>query len=308
MQDKLHFSLNAVRAFTVAAKHLNLSFAAAELGVTPSAVSHQIKKLEYDLGTPLFLRGNNSISLTAAGHRLFEDAGSGIAVIDRSAEALSRDANEIVIRVSVTLAVRWLIPALEKFKQRYPLARVRMETSHLADVTLGQSADAAVTYRRVGDENQQGELLLRDFSRPVLSPNLLASSGYGGRYDIGKMPALKCTEDNWDWRVWADRVNLAETVIKIAHEFDTDDAALKAAVAGFGMVLAPALTTRMETDAGTLVALPGFEPIEIGRYHLLIGPRRDGMVSRFRKWILAEMAEASAPNPTVGREANLISE
>lgn len=295
MQHGSRFSLNAVRVFTVAAKHMSISIAAAELGVTPSAVSHQIKKLEYDLGTPLFLRGNNSIRLTEAGHRIFEDSVAGIAVIDRSAEALSRDANEIVICVSVTLAVRWLIPALEKFKRHYPSARVRVETSHLADIPLGQSADAAVTYRRVDDENQGGELLLRDFSRPVLSPPLLASSGYLGRDDIGKIPALKCTEDNWDWRIWADRMNVAGTDIRIVHEFDTDDAALHAAVAGFGMVLAPALMTKTEIGTGTLIALPGFEPIEIGRYHLLVGPRRDGMVNRFRKWILAEMADASAP-------------
>ena len=286
MQTKIHFSLSAVRAFTVAAKHLSLSTAAAE-----------IKKLEHDLGTPLFLRGNNSICLTEVGHRFFEDAVTGIAVIDRSVEALSRDANEVVICVSVTLAVRWLIPALEKFKRRYPTARVRVETSHLADFPLGQSADAAVTYRRVDDQNQRGELLLRDFSRPVLSPTLLASTGYLGRDDIGKIPALKCTEDNWDWRIWADRMNVAEEDIRIMHEFDTDDAALHAAAAGLGMVLAPALTTKTEIGTGTLIALPGFEPMEIGRYHLLVGPRCDGMANRFRKWILAEMADESAPGP-----------
>jgi len=288
MQNRL--SLNAVRVFTVAAQHRSIALASAELGVTPSAVSHQIKRLETDLGIRLFARSNNAIGLTEEGRRFHEDAAAAIAMIDRSAESLRRNANEIVIRVSMSIAVRWLIPALEGFKHHFPAARVRVESVHLAKATLGASADMAISYQRTGSGAGEGELLAGDFSRPVLSPALLGVSGYRECGDIERVPALQCTRENWDWKMWADRLGLAGDAVRIAHEFDTDDAALHAAVAGLGMVLAPALMTRTEIAAGTLVELPGFEPVELGSYRLIVRTEPNRMVRNFRDWLRTELS------------------
>lgn len=288
MQNRV--SLNAVRVFTVAAHHRSIALAGAELGVTPSAVSHQIKRLELDLGIKLFTRRNNAIGLTEEGRRLHEDATAAIAMIDRSAESLRRNANEIIIRVSMSIAVRWLIPALEGFKRRYPEARVRVESLHLGQATLGSSADMAISYHRAGSGEVEGELLAGDFSRPVLSPTLLAASGYHGRQDIARVPALKCTRENWDWQMWAARNGFAADAVRIAHEFDTDDAALHAAVAGLGMVLAPALMTRTEIASGALVELPGFEPVELGSYRLILRTVPSRMARNFRDWLKLELS------------------
>lgn len=290
MQEQVRISLNAVRVFTTAARHGSIAAAAKELNVSASAVSHQIKKLEADLGTSLFVRSNNSITLTDTGRRFFEDSISGIAVINRSAQTLIRMAEQIVVRVSVDVAVRWFVSALEDFKSRHPEARVRVDTTHAFDAPLSPTEDAAIVYRRSHDDSGKGELLLRDFSRPVVAPALLAACGYHGPEDIGKLPALQCTEDLWDWRLWAKQMGLKEATIRIAHEFDLDDAAIRAACAGLGMVLAPRLTTRSEIEAGTLVALPGFEAIEMGRYYLLLGPRDGGIVGEFRSWLLEIMS------------------
>ena len=288
MQNRL--SLNAVRVFTVAAHHRSIALASAELGVTPSAVSHQIKKLELDLGIRLFARSNNAIGLTEEGRRFQDDATAAIAMIERSADVLRRNANEIVIRVSVSIAVRWLIPALEGFKRHFPTARVRVESVHLAKAVLGGSADMAITYERAGSGSGEGELLAGDFSRPVLSPVLLRSSGYAEPKDIERVPALKCARENWDWKMWVEKFGFAEHAVHIAHEFDTDDAALHAAVAGLGMVLAPALMTRREIAAGTLVELPGFEPIELGSYRLILRNEPSRMVRNFRDWLRKELS------------------
>ena len=293
MQNGHRLSLNAVRIFTVAARHRSIALASAELGVTPSAVSHQIKKLELDLGIRLFARSNNAVELTEDGLRFHEDAAAAIAMIDRSAEQLTRNANEIVIRVSMSIAVRWLIPSLEGFRHHYPAARVRVESVHLTRATLGSSADMAISYRRDGTIGEEGELLAGDFSRPVLSPALLAVSRYRGPADIDRVPALKCTTENWDWKMWADRLRIAQSAIRIAHEFDTDDAALHAAVAGLGMVLAPALMTKAEIASGTLVELPGFEPVELGSYRLIVRTEPNRMVRNFRDWLRKEVAEPS---------------
>lgn len=290
MQGRPRLSLNAVRIFTVAARHRSIALASAELGVTPSAVSHQIRKLETDLGIRLFTRSNNSIALTAEGRRFHEDATAAIAMIDRSADTLTRNANEIVIRVSTSIAVRWLIPALEGFRRHYPAARVRVESIHLSKVTLGASADMAISYQRAGSAEEEGELLAGDFSRPVLSPALLAAANYRQPADIAHVPALKCATENWDWKRWAHAFAIPQDRIRIAYEFDTDDAALHAAAAGLGMVLAPALLTRTEVRAGTLVELPGFRPVELGAYRLLVRAEPNRMVRHFRDWLKKEIS------------------
>ena len=289
MQNKTRLSLNAVRIFTVVARHRSIALAAAELGVTASAVSHQIKKLEGDLGIRLFSRRNNAIDLTEEGRRFQDDATAAIAMIDRAADSLTRNANEIVVRASMTIAVRWLIPALEGFKSLWPGARIRVESVHLSKVTLGSSADIAISYQRAGASDNEGEFLAGDFSRPVLSPGLLAALDYRGPADIARVPALQCARENWDWKMWAGQLGMDADRIAIAHAFDTDDAALHAAAAGLGMVLAPALMIRREVRAGTLTELPGFDPVELGNFRLLVRTEPGRLVRQFRDWLRKEM-------------------
>lgn len=294
MQPRSRVSLNAVRVFTVAAQSRSIALAAEELSVTPGAVSHQIKRLETELGVRLFHRRNNSIELTEEGRRLNEDCAAAIAIIDRTVGRLRRDANEIVIRVSMSLGVRWLIPALESFNKLYPAARVRIETANVSKATLGDSADIAIYYQRAGTEGGAGEVLATDLSRPVLSPMLLRASGFLSSGRLRDIPALKCAAGNWDWKLWAGRLGLPADEIAIAHEFDTDDAAIRAAAAGLGMVLSTTLLTTGEIRAGTLVALPGFAPAELGCYRLLMHPQPGRMARNFRDWLRKEISGANA--------------
>ncbi len=285
-------SLNAVRVFALVAKHESISDAAMELNLTSSAVSHQIKSLELSLAMPLFVRRSNSISLTDTGQVFWTQVRPGIEMVDHAVQQVVRDANELTIRIGTTLAVRWLIPALEEFKTQHPQARIRVETSHLTDVTLGQSADLAITYRPHGKYRGEGELLMTDFCRPVVASSLLEKVGYSGSQDVCNIPALLCTEDNWDWSLWATKMAVPLNELSFSDQFDIDDAAIRAASAGLGMTLAPTLVTQTEIDAGVLVALPGFAPVELGRYYLLHGPRRGGIVGRFRKWLVSSIADA----------------
>lgn len=288
MQNKRNVSLNAVRVFVLTARHLSIVQAAAEIGVTPSAVSHQLKKLEGELGVALFKRSHNFLDLTDAGRRFHDDAAAAIAAIDRSAEALSRDQNEIVVRVSISLAVRWLIPALERFKALNPAARVRVETKTGSNISLG-SGDLAISYHRAGTSPADGEWLAADMSRPVASPALLAACGYVGAADLEKVPALQCAVDNWDWTLWTRTLGVERSAIQIQHVFDTDDAALHAATAGLGMVLAPSFLTEREIRSGGLVVLPGFGPVDLGHYRVVFQRHENRMTRKFRKWLGEEM-------------------
>lgn len=140
--------LNAVRVFEAAARRGSLKAAAEELGVTASAVSHQVRHLEEGLGVRLFARSNNAIELTAEGARFAAATAPALDIIAAAASALQRDANEVFVRASVSLALRWLIPRLGRFRQAHPSIRVRLETpvSAMAD---HDDIDLVIGYTRI---------------------------------------------------------------------------------------------------------------------------------------------------------------
>jgi LysR family transcriptional regulator, glycine cleavage system transcriptional activator len=266
MQTRSRVSLNAIRVFVVVARTGSLMAAGEELGVTAGAVSHQIKKLEDELGVQFFRRGHNSVSLTDAGTRFYQEVAPAIALIERSADAMHRDENEISVLASMSFALRWLIPSLDRFRAICPDARVRVETSAYQTFPAIPAADVSIRYVRAGEEIEGWQPLCADVSRPVVSPAVLARHGDGRELALSKIPALRCAAGNWDWKLWCGTIGVSIADLTFVHEFDTDDAALHACVAGLGMVLAPPLLTARETQSGALVALPGYPPVEIGSY------------------------------------------
>ena len=84
-------------------------------------------------------------------------------------------------------------------------------------------------------------------------------------------------------------LHIERDAIQIQHVFDTDDAALHAATAGLGMVLAPAFLTEREIRSGGLVALPGFGPVDLGHYRVVFQRHENRMTRKFRKWLGEEM-------------------
>lgn len=285
MQIGARISLNAIRVFTTVARTGSLTTAGAELGVTPGAVSHQLKKLEDGLRVTLFRRGNNSVTLTDIGEGFYQKVAPAIGLIEHSAEALSRDENEITVQASMSLAVRWLIPALDRFRAICPKARVRVETSSTPEGFAAVSvADVSIQYFRDIEPVTEGwELLGRDLGRPVASLALLAKNLERRE----PLPALICAAGNWDWKLWCEKTGVSLAEMFFAHEFDTDDAALHACVAGLGMVLAPPILIAKEMRSGALVPVPGYGPAEIGSYRY---QRRSEsrVVRQFCTWIHAE--------------------
>lgn len=288
MQDKHRISLNAVRVFAIAARKGSLTAAGVELGVTSGAVSHQLKKLEDELGVSFFHRGNNTVSLTDAGRRFYQEVAPAIALIERSAAALYRDENEIGVHATTSLALRWLIPSLERFRTLCPQVRVRVETSSARRFPTVPDTDISIRYFRNGEAADGWEFLARDLRRPVVSPRLLKQDGQGLAIAVPNMPILQCCVDNWDWRLWCDVFDVAPTELHFAHAFDTDDAALLACVAGLGVMLAPTILTGRELTSGALVTIRGYDPVETGTYRY----RRQSesrAARQFCNWMDAEL-------------------
>src|SRR5688572_16533681 len=123
--------LNALRAFESAARSLSFQAAAAQLFVTPAAVSHQVKRLEEYLGVKLFQRGHRSVELTAEGEALATSLGELFGLLDL---ALDRATAPVVadLRVSTmeSFAAKWLAPRLHRFHRDYADLKVRIETGN----------------------------------------------------------------------------------------------------------------------------------------------------------------------------------
>ena len=129
--------LNALKAFEAAARHLSVKKAAAELSVTPAAVSHQIKALEDYLGLPLFHRHNRALELTEAARACLPKLREGFDNLAQAVERLRahRGGGMLTVSAAPSFAARWLMPRLHRFLEAYPDIDVRVSAR------LRQSAD-----------------------------------------------------------------------------------------------------------------------------------------------------------------------
>ncbi len=116
-------SLNALRTFEAAARHLSFSAAAEELGITPSAVSHQIRTLEESLSARLFVRLNPGMTLTEEGRLLLRGVEAGfLKLVDATDHVRQRTRRRILTICAPTpVASFWLLPRMPAFAERFPI-------------------------------------------------------------------------------------------------------------------------------------------------------------------------------------------
>lgn len=283
MQNSRQVSLNGVRIFALVAETRSIKQAAQGLGVTPGAVSRQIRNLELTMGVSLFERGNNTISLTPAGETFFQHSHPALHSLDRSIAFAMSDGRELSILASTTLATRWLIPRLHAFRNAHPDIIVKVETSGSQLQTLAHRADLSLGYVPLNDPLRGAEILFQDMCRPYVSPRLL--SGDGSFADFTHIPALRCTDSNWDWELWLRNAGLGAAQLDISGQFDLDDAAIRAAIAGLGMVLSSEFIIQDDLEAGTLCAVPNTPSVLLGHYTLTLTAPASHAANVFAKWL-----------------------
>ncbi|MCA3861454.1 MAG: LysR family transcriptional regulator, partial [Burkholderia sp.] len=168
----------ALRTFDAAARHLNFSRAADEVGLTPAAVSHQIKEIEAQLGMELFVRTSRSIRLTPAGVVLAAAAADALAGLQHAtarARRIAREQTELRVSVGARFATHWLLPRLPRFKAAHPALELTFDiTDRLRDFD-GDDVDVAI---RFGTGRYRDACTQRLFGTSVVaicSPALLSA-------------------------------------------------------------------------------------------------------------------------------------
>ncbi len=288
--------LNALRAFEAAARHLSFSRAAAELNVTPAAISHQIKQLEESLQVQLFRRRTRSILLTEAGQACLPPMRDGFDLLARGVEAaLSHGASGVLsVTAAPSFASKWLVPRLEQFAEAHPDISVRISAGMgLADFRA-DDIDVGV---RFGAGDYPGLLAHKIFdeeSTPLCSPALLARGE--PLHDPSDLRRFTLIHDDsgprnpmaLDWATWLRTAGADGVDPTRGLRFDHADHALQAAIDGAGVVLGRMSLAARDIAEGRLVR-PFDLTIPLGfAYYVVYPAANDGVpkVQLFRDWVL----------------------
>lgn len=252
-------SLNGLRAFECAARHMSFTRAAEELNVTQTAISHQIRRLEDELGVRLFMRLKDGLALTEEGNAYLPGIRSAFLELRYSTEKLLESSNNSVLTIStlVSVASKWLLPRLPSFREAHPQIDVRISAStEWVDFRKG-GIDAAIRY---GDGNWPGlraDWLMSDEIFPVCSPRLLTGDKpLNTPVDLAHHPLLQVsgvTANDWnDWLHAAGQPPLTAKGPRLT--FDLAMMAVQAAIDGQGVCIGRSTYVDDDLRAGRLVA------------------------------------------------------
>lgn len=284
--------LHALRAFEAAARHLSFKLAAAELHVTPAAISHQIKALEGELGIRLFHRMTREIRLSEEGHALAPGLREGF---DRLAGAVERVAHAparttFALSAMTTITMAWLVPRLPRFQARHPDIEVRVTSSNKLVDFAREEFDGALRHGTGGWRGLAQHKLFEHLLTPFVTPEL------AGRLrrpaDLAGMPLLHAEGDN-EWEVWLAAAGLERMPPKRGPTFDSTRICLEAATRGLGVAIADPMMNADLIATGALV-----QPFDIvastGRAYWFVYPQpfaeRPKIVA-FRRWLEDEVRD-----------------
>lgn len=165
--------LNALRAFEAAARCLSFQTAAAQLFVTPAAVSHQVKRLEAYLGVELFQRGHRSVELTAEGETLAKSLSEAFGLLDLAVDrAAAPTTTHLSVSMMESFAAKWLASRLHRFHRDCPDLKVRIETGNELSGLARGGIDVAIRYGPGGYTDVCAEHLMDAPVFPVCAPSL----------------------------------------------------------------------------------------------------------------------------------------
>jgi LysR family glycine cleavage system transcriptional activator len=281
--------LTALRTFEAAARHQNFSRAGDELHITHSAISHQMRALERELGVALFHRGGRGVQLTEPGRTLAAAVRGALDRIARGVETVrERRHRALTVSVLPAFATHWLIPRLADFDRRHPDIDINIRASPLLIDFTNEDVDLAVRYGGGQWPGVHAVPLADEEVFPVCSP----------RFNDGRLPKtlgqlarsrlLHTPLQPWD--EWFGALGVESPAPRRGMTFAETDILLRAAIGGLGIALSRRLLAQPELDAGRLVR-PVPQTVRAERsyyivYSAHIEPSQH--LAIFRDWLLEQ--------------------
>ncbi len=297
-------SLNGLRAFEASARHMSFTHAAAELNVTQTAISHQIRRLEDQLGLKLFIRQNRALALTREAEDYLPAVRAAFDDLRRATTRLLRTDPDgrMTISTTASLATKWLVSRVAAFQDANPGLEVRITTSaHLVDFRR-EEVDMAVRYGRGNWPGLRADWLMADRLFPVCAPALLSGAEPLRKpADLARHTLLHTTVSRDDWRLWLTAAGLPQSIAaRRGLTFDQGFMAIQAAVEGLGIALGRLYLVEADIAAGRLVApFDTVLPQDAGYYVVTPEATVDTPAIRlFRDWLIASANPNALAMPT----------
>jgi DNA-binding transcriptional LysR family regulator len=294
-------SLDFLKGFDAAARHLSFTRAAEELFLTQSALSRQVQALEEALGVPLFVRRHRALALTAAGAAFHRDVAAALGALIAAADA-ARGVHRtpgLTLSTTVSFASLWVIPRLPAFRTRHPDVEVYVSADdRLVDLGRGD-VDVAVRYMADANAPEGGIRLFGERMFPVVAPRLLEDCGLrlAKPSDLARHVLLHLDDPEgrmpWlDWSMWLTSNGLPGLKPAGSLRFKLYDQVIQATVGAQGVALGRVPLIAEYLRDGRLVA-PFAKRYESARgYYAVVAPhaidRED--VAAFVGWLRDEAA------------------
>ena len=285
--------LNALRAFEAVSRHGQVNRAATELSVSPSAVSHMLRKLEDDLNTPLVRRRGRSIELTAQGEAL----APRLQEIFHSMQTLIKetrshaDTRTVTVVLRPYFAAKWLAPRLNRFWLQHPDIELRLHHSNAPVDFVTADADLAIEWSRGDRPGVSHVLLIPGELTPVFSPHLPSAGSIRTPADlIGQTLLMETDYDSWsDWFALAE---VSPPHDRTSLFIDDSNVRNQAAVDAQGIELSCRTLVQDDVDNGRLLA-PFSECLETFSYFLVqpVNSPLSMAAEKFRRWIIQEVSD-----------------
>ena len=283
-------SLNALRVFVAVARCGGVSRAAEELNLTHSAVSHQIRSLQSELGITLFEKSGRGLSLTEQARVYVQRIESAFKEIEEATlEVTTHNRHRLRISTIPSFAARWLLPRLGDFIATCPDVDVEVQSSHRAADVKGGEVDIGIRFDTGPHPGLYSERLMRDWLFPVCSPEFAKKYALCDNSGIDGVPLMHSEREPWS--SWFPAAGIVADEPEHGILFNDSALMLQAAAAGQGLCLARQSIVYDDLQSGKLVR--PFSTYVESPFSYFFVCRREKLASppiaAFRAWIVRQI-------------------
>jgi DNA-binding transcriptional LysR family regulator len=309
-------SLDLLRAFRSAARHLSFTRAAREQFVTQSAISRAIRTLEQQLGQALFHRVNRALMLTHAGEELYRATDEALALIDAATEGLTGSTGALAVTTTTALASTWLAPKLPRFVRLHPGTDVRIFASNDMVDLEREHIDVALRFVQSGADAPNTDCLVEYRTFPVCLPATararkrpLRAVADLTQYVRLEFETVVYGRPWYDWEHWFEAMRARPVTPAGTMRFSHYDQVIDAAIDGIGVAIGKWPHLARHLRQGVLCAPFGTEGVaHIGGFYLVVARGAVGResVEAFVTWLRNEVQRDEARAPELLRTAKRI--
>lgn len=290
-------SLRGLRTFCVAAMHESFRTAGEVLFITSSAVSHQIKSLEQELGVQLFERSSRDLKLTETGRSFYEEVSPLIEQLNTIAASYKEGDRRSSVRISVQpfFASEFFIPRLSEFTAKNPDVDIQVGTSDETSEKHPPDADLSIRLFKSPPSGMLSNLLFPLRMVPAGSPDFKKSMSLRNKKIISEFPLIVHETRPKAWKRWAKTSGISLPENSKVTRLDSMIAVVRAAERGIGAALVPVPLADQWFKQGSIVRLFKQELVADLSYYLVCKEERavDEAVRLLRDWILQNFADSS---------------